>query len=235
MAGKRCMRMLRTVFLMSVVALGGWSVPVPALAQETDTTLPQQPQDARRHQGERQGGAQTTLEERQRHTLPPRLQGLSPEELRVQRGAERRVLEEKARRDHQESEQQQPHGHERQHSRQQQQQPQHNSRKSWSVNVPSSNSSDRTINHPRPMACPLRHSSNRVQRPSVSLKKARSNVRNSRNLRRDSNPPSATYRRHPAARAASTVASSGQSGGKFLYTTKNHNATVFTRHGSCLT
>ena len=35
--------------------------------------------------------------------------------------------------------------------------------------------------------------------------------------------------------AASTVASSGQSGGKFLYTTKNHNATVFTRHGSCLT
>lgn len=130
MAGKRCMRMLRTVFLMSVVGLGGWSMPVPALAQETDTTLPQQPQDARRHQGERQGGAQTTLEERQRHTLPPRLQGLSPEELRVQRGAERRVLEEKAHRDRQESEQQQARQqlqqwqeHERQRALQQQPQP----------------------------------------------------------------------------------------------------------------
>lgn len=107
MAGKRCMRMLRTVFLMSVVGLGGWSMSVPALAQETATTVPQPPQDARRYQGERQGGAQTTLEERQRHTLPSRLQGLSPEELRVQRGAEQRALEEKAHRDRQESEQQQ--------------------------------------------------------------------------------------------------------------------------------
>ena len=43
MAGKRCMRMLLTVFLMSVVGLGGWSMPVPALAQETDTTLRNSP------------------------------------------------------------------------------------------------------------------------------------------------------------------------------------------------
>ena len=140
MTGRRFMRSLLTVLLMSVVGLGGWSMPVPARAQNagdaapmvtpedladvsvfyeplapygTGTSLPacgqiwipKQPQDARRHQGERQGGAQTTFEERQRHTLPPRLQGLSPEELRVQRGAERRVLEEKARRDRQESEQ----------------------------------------------------------------------------------------------------------------------------------
>ena len=173
MAGKRCMRMLRTVFLMSVVALGGWSVPVPALAQETDTTLPQQPQDARRHQGERQGGAQTTFEERQRHTLPPRLQGLSPEELRVQRGAERRVLEEKARRDRQESEQQQPHGP--------------------SVSTAASNSSSRNtiaashgastclpataateINQPRPMACPPGIPATAAS-TQLSLKSARSN------------------------------------------------------------
>ena len=38
MTGKRCMRLLLTVFLMSVVGLGGWSMPVPALAQDTGDT-----------------------------------------------------------------------------------------------------------------------------------------------------------------------------------------------------
>jgi uncharacterized protein DUF6600 len=95
------------------------------------TAFPQQPQDAHRPQG----GAQTTLEERPRQTLPPRLQSLSPEELRVQRGAAQRALEEKARRDRQEREQQQAQQqlqqrqeHERQRILQQQQQAQERQR-----------------------------------------------------------------------------------------------------------
>src|SRR5215831_8004021 len=69
--------------------------------------LPQQQEDTYHRLRERQIREQAALEERQRQAPQSGLQNLSPEQLRVQRGAERHTLEEKARRDRQEREQQQ--------------------------------------------------------------------------------------------------------------------------------
>jgi hypothetical protein len=71
------------------------------------TALPQQQEDTYHRLRERQIRERAALEERQRQAPQSGLQSLSPEQLRVQRGAERRTLEEKARRDRQEREQQQ--------------------------------------------------------------------------------------------------------------------------------
>ena len=81
------------------------STPPPQLAP--GTTLPQQQEDTYHRLRERQIRERAALEERQRQAPQSGLQSLSPEQLRVQRGAERRALEDKARRDRQDQEQQQ--------------------------------------------------------------------------------------------------------------------------------
>jgi hypothetical protein len=81
------------------------STPPPQLAP--GTTLPQQQEDTYHRLRERQIRERAALEERQRQAPQSGLQSLSPEQLRVQRGAERPALEDKARRDRQEQEQQQ--------------------------------------------------------------------------------------------------------------------------------
>jgi Family of unknown function (DUF6600) len=81
------------------------STPPPQLAP--GTTLPQQREDTYHRLRERQLRERAALEERQRQAPQSGLQSLSPEQLRVQRGAERRALEDKARRDRQEQAQQQ--------------------------------------------------------------------------------------------------------------------------------
>src|SRR5262249_49788866 len=95
------------------------SPPPPQLAP--GTTLPQQREDTYHRLRDRQITQRAALEERQRQARQSGLQSLSPEQLRVQRGAERRALEDKARRDRQEQQQQ---ALERQRALQQQQQPQ---------------------------------------------------------------------------------------------------------------
>ena len=69
--------------------------------------FPQQRDDTQHRLRERQIRERAALEERQRQAPPSKLQSLPPEYLRVQREAERRALEEKARRDRQEREPQQ--------------------------------------------------------------------------------------------------------------------------------
>ena len=79
----------------------------PPLQVAPGTALPQQHEDTSHRLRERQIRERAALEERQRQTPQSGQQSLSPEHLRVQRGAEPRTLEEKARRDRQEREQQQ--------------------------------------------------------------------------------------------------------------------------------
>jgi hypothetical protein len=81
------------------------NTPPPRVAPSA--ALPQQQEDTYHRLRERQIREQAALEERRRQTPQSGLQSLSPEQLRVQRGVERRTLEEKARRDRQEREQQQ--------------------------------------------------------------------------------------------------------------------------------
>jgi hypothetical protein len=81
------------------------NTPPPRVAPSA--ALPQQQEDTYHRLRERQIRERAALEERQRQAPQSGLQSLSPEQLRVQRGAERRTLEEKARRDRQEREQQQ--------------------------------------------------------------------------------------------------------------------------------